>query len=80
MLNVEKIKYDEPIYYIPSFSNAVKVQICNVNGNKAVVKQYSKNQELREFSIPLEFVYSSAEYANRCKRAWESWRRKRKRR
>lgn len=80
MINVKEVKYNEPAYYIPSFGNAVKVEICRIEGSKAVVKQYSKNQELREFYIPLEFVCSSAEYANRCKRAWENWRRKRKRR
>ena len=49
MINVAKIKYNEPIYYAPSYGNSMKVSI------------------------------NKPEDANRGRREWENYMRKRKR-
>ncbi len=64
MINVAKIKYNEPIYYAPSYGNSMKVSIIKlISDNIALVKPSLKMQkDFKPFTIE-----------------WENYMRKRKR-
>ena len=78
MVNANEIRYNEPIYYVPTYTSPTKVQICKINDDIAIVKPFSRKKEFRAFPIPLKFVCESLIYAKRCKRAWEHWKRTQK--
>ena len=80
MLNVAKIKYNELQYYVPSFSNNIKVSIIKlISDDVALVQPRSKkDKEAKPFSVPIEHIYNKPEDANRGRRAWENYIRKRR--
>lgn len=75
MINANEMRYNKPVYYVPTYTGPTKVRICKINNDIAIVKPYSKKKEFHAFPIPLEFVCDSHEYAKRCGRAWEHWKR-----
>lgn len=80
MIDVSKIKYSELIYYTPSFSNNMKVAIIKLfSDDVALVQPRSKkDKEPKPFSVPIEHIYYKAVDANRGRRAWENYIRKRR--
>ena len=70
MINANEMRYNKPIYYVPTYTGPTKVRICKINNDIAIVKPYSKKKEFHAFPIPLEFVCDSHEYAKRWGRAW----------
>lgn len=81
MINVSKIKYNEPIYYAPSYGNSMKVSIIKlIADDVALVKpSLRKKKDLKPFPIPIIHIYNKPEDANRGRREWENYMRKRKR-
>lgn len=79
MINVAQIKLNELIYYTPSFSNSMKVAIIKlISDDVALVQPKSKkDKEPKPFSVPIEHIYYKPEDANRGRRAWENYMRKR---
>lgn len=75
MINKEKIKLNEEIYYVPSYSGTTKVSIIEIiNDDKVLVKPVSQNKkEFKPFTTPLVHVFNRAEDARIGKRAWESY-------
>lgn len=80
MINVAQIKLNELIYYTPSFSNSMKVAIIKlISDDVALVQPKSKkDKEPKPFSVPIEHIYYKPEDANRGRRAWENYIRKRR--
>ena len=81
MINTAKIKYDEPIYYAPSYGNAMKVSIVKlIADDVALVKpSFKKQKDFKPFTIPIMHLFNKPEDANRGRREWENYMRKRKR-
>lgn len=81
MINVAKIKYNEPIYYAPSYGNSMRVSIIKlINDDIALVQLSLKTKkDLKPFSIPITHIYNKPEDAYRGRREWENYMRKRKR-
>lgn len=80
MINVAQIKYNELIYYTPSFSNNMKVAIIRLISDDVALVQPKpkKDKEAKPFRIPIEHIYNKPEDANRGRRAWENYMRKRR--
>lgn len=80
MIDVSKIKYNELIYYTPSFSNNMKVAVIKlISDDVALVQPRSKkDKEAKPFSVPIEHIYYKAVDANSGRRAWENYMRKRR--
>lgn len=79
MLNKEKIVFDEPIYWMPNFNGSIKASIIEVlDDGKVLVRQYSKDKELKPFQVLLSHLYNSADAAAKGRRAWEASKRKSK--
>ena len=80
MINVAKVKYYEPIYYIPSYSNCAKVSIIKlISDDIALVEPTSKKgKESKLFAIPVVHIFNKPEDTNRGRRAWENYMRKRR--
>lgn len=80
MINVEKIKYNEPIYYVPAYSTLAKVSIIRLKANDmAVVKPFSRKKDFKPYPIPIKYIYNKAKDARIGRRNWENYMRKRKR-
>ncbi len=79
MINKDKIKLNEEIYYVPSYSGATKVSIIEVITNDKVLVKPASNarKEFKPFTIPLIHVFNKPKDAQIGKRAWESYMRKR---
>lgn len=79
MINTTKIKYNEPLYFAPTYGGAVKISIIKlVDENIALVKQYSKKKNFKAFPTPISHIYNKLEDANRGFRDWKHYMRKRK--
>jgi len=81
MINLEKIQYNEPIYYVPSYTGVCKVSILHkLSGDTPMmlVKPYSKKKDFKAFPTPLEFIFNSEEDAKHSGRDWEHYMRQRK--
>lgn len=79
MINKDKIKYNEPIYYMPTYGGAIKISIIKAKSdNLMLVKQYSKKKDLKAFVVPIEHIYNKPEHAHRGIREWEHYMRHRK--
>lgn len=83
MINKTKIKFNEVVYYVPQYSGSPRkvsiIKLIELNGGDgALVKPYSKKQELKVFPIPLEHIFNSDEAARRGGRDWEHYMRHRK--
>lgn len=60
MINKENIKFFEPIYYVPTYSDICKVSIGKlVSDNVAIVKPYSKKKDFKAFPIAIEHIYEN---------------------
>ncbi|MBQ8727398.1 MAG: hypothetical protein IJY83_02760 [Oscillospiraceae bacterium] len=70
MINVAKIKYNEPIYYAPSYGNSMKVSIIKLIADDVALVQPSlrKKKDLKPFPIPIIHIYNKPEDANRGRR------------
>lgn len=80
MVNKEKIVLDEPIYWMPNFNGSIKVSIIEVlDDGKVLVRQYSKDKDLKPFHVLLSHLYNSADAAAKGRRAWEASKRKKAR-
>lgn len=81
MISVAKIKYNEPIYYAPSYGNSMKVSIIKLIADDVALVQPSlrKKKDFKPFPIPITHIYNKPEDANRGRREWENYMRKRKR-
>lgn len=78
MINKQKIKYNEAIYYVPSYTSPRKVSILKlINDSLVVVKPYSKkqNQEYKPFKVPIVHIYNADEDARIGRREWEHYMR-----
>lgn len=78
MINKQKIKYNEAIYYVPSYTSPRKVSILKlINDSFAVVKPYSKkqNQEYKPFKVPIAHIYNADEDARIGCREWKHYMR-----
>ena len=50
MINKDKIKYNEPIYYMPTFGGTIKISVIRAKtDNLMLVKQYSKKKRKPSF-------------------------------
>ena len=80
MINKDKIKLNEQIYYVPSYGGVTRVKIIKIlSGDKLLVKQVSnKGKEFKPYTIPLLHVFNKAEHAHIGERAWESYMRRRR--
>lgn len=70
MINVAKIKYNEPIYYTPSYGNSMRVSIIKlIADDVALVKPSLKKQkDFKPFIIPIIHLFNKPEDANRGRR------------
>ena len=76
MINKDKIKYNEAIYYTPTYGGAIKVSIIKtLNDILALVKPTSKKKDFKPFAIPIEHIYNKPEHAQRGCREWEHYMR-----
>lgn len=75
MINVEKVKFNERCYYVPSYTGCSKVSVIKpVNEqNSAYWVQAKKNNR---FIIGTQHIYETPEAATRGRRAWEKGKRK----
>ena len=81
MINKDKIKLNEQIYYVPSYGGVTRVKIIKIlSDDKLLVKQVSKNKnkEFKPYTIPLLHVFAKSEHAHIGERAWESYMRRRR--
>lgn len=50
MINKDKIKYNEPIYYMPTYGGTMKISVIKAKtDNLMLVKQYSKKKGFQGF-------------------------------
>lgn len=79
MINKDKIKYNEPIYYMPTYGGTIKISVIRAKtDNLMLVKQYSKKNDFNAFVTPIEHIYNKPEHAQRGNREWEHYMRHRK--
>lgn len=79
MINKDKIVFNEPNYYVPTYSGASKVSIMKLKKESiALVKIYSKKKDFKPFVIPLTHIYNTERAANVGRREWEKYMRDRK--
>lgn len=79
MINKSKIKYNEPIYYMPTYSGVIKISIIkSIHNNMMLVKPYSKKKDFKAFTTPIEHIYNKPEHAQRGCREWKHYMRHRK--
>lgn len=79
MINKDKITYNEPIYFVPSYCGVQKVSILRLKNNDiACVKGTSKKKELKPYNIPLVHIYNTDNAARVGRRSWENWKKKSK--
>lgn len=79
MINIETIRYNEPIYYVPTYGGSVRVSVIQLtdNGNVIVKSMGDKSQD-KPYCIPVKFLFKTGEAARKQARNWESWKRKSK--
>lgn len=79
MVNKSKIKFNDPVYFTPNYSGAVKVSILKLYDDEtALVQIYPATKDDKNFRIPLEHIYNQAKHAKNGKHAWENYMRKKK--
>lgn len=79
MIHEEKIVFDEPCYFMPNYGGIIKVSVLKLlDGERALVKQHSKNKDLKPFPTPIAHLYNRAEDAARGRKAWEAYRKRAK--
>lgn len=78
MINVDKITYNEPMYYVPSDNTPRRVMILSVENDTALVKPYSKKTKYAEYTIPIKYVFLTSRDAKRHYKTWKAWKKRRK--
>lgn len=79
MINKDKIKYNEPIYYMPNYSGIIKISILkSINNTMVLVKPYSAKKDFKPFTTPIQHIYNKPEHARIGRREWEHYMRHRK--
>lgn len=79
MINKDKIKYNEPIYYMPTYGGVIKISILKaINDSVMLVKPTSKKKDFKSFTTPIEHIFNKPEHAQRGVREWEHYMRHRK--
>ncbi len=79
MINKDKIKYNEPIYYMPTYGGVIKITIIKaINDTMMLVKPISKKKDFKAFRTPIEHIFNKPEHAQRGCREWEHYMRHRK--
>ncbi len=80
MINIAKIKYNEPIYYIPVYGGSTRASILKLfTEDIALVKPFSTKNDFKPFPTPIMHIYNNVGDASRGRRNWENYMRKRKR-
>lgn len=81
MINKDKIVLNEPVYYMPIYSGAVKIKILELkNDNVALVQMVFKKskKKFKPFTIPIQHIYNKPGHAYLGRREWENYMRKNK--
>ncbi len=77
MINKDKIAFGEPIYFMPSYGGTIKVSVLKLlDSERALVKQFSKDKDLKPFPTPIVHIYDRSEDSAKGRRVWEEYRRK----
>lgn len=77
MVNKNKITLNDPVYFTPNYSGAVKISILKLYDDEtALVQIHPVTKDAKNFCIPLEHIYNQAKHAKNGKHAWESYMRK----
>lgn len=72
MINIEKIKYEEPIYYVPTYAGAEKVKVIKLTDANTALVQSASRPESKPFTRKLGHIYNDQNAALRGKRSWEA--------
>ncbi len=74
MINKNNIKFNEPIYYVPSYGVAVNVLLIKPLANDMfLVKPHSKKKDFKAYPTHFDYIFNDEISANRSRRDWEKF-------
>lgn len=77
MVSKEKIVFDEPLYYMPNYDGVIRISILKLlDGERVLVKQYSQKKDYKPFSTPIAHIYNCSKDADKGRRTWEAYKRR----
>lgn len=79
MINKDKIKYNEPIYYMPTYGGMIKITILKAINDTIMLVRANSKKDCKAFTTPIKHIYNKPEHALHGVREWEHYMRHKKR-